>query len=129
VESYTNVIPTSILHYTGCSHVVLILIYFVLIPEVSTNLTSYIVIDYLNIFVLNSVNIVVQLPSFRLKKCKNSSSNHGLHAPGSSGSGMWVYGLDRVGSGEEVLAGTCEFGNEPSGSIKCGEFLYWLRIG
>ena len=21
------------------------------------------------------------------------------------------------------LAGTCEFGNEPSGSVKCGEFL------
>jgi len=32
------------------------------------------------------------------------------------------YGLDRAGSGY-VMAGTCECGNEPSGSIKCGEFL------
>ena len=28
---------------------------------------------------------------------------------------MWVYGLD--------WAGPCECGNEPSGSVKCGEFL------
>ena len=27
------------------------------------------------------------------------------------------------------MAGTCECGNEPSGSIKCGEFLNWLRNG
>jgi hypothetical protein len=26
-------------------------------------------------------------------------------------------------------AGTCECGNEPSGSIKCGEFLDWLQTG
>jgi hypothetical protein len=25
------------------------------------------------------------------------------------------------------VAGTCECGNEPSGSKKCGEFLNWLR--
>ena len=25
--------------------------------------------------------------------------------------------------------GTCECGNELSGSIKCGEFLDWLRTG
>jgi hypothetical protein len=25
------------------------------------------------------------------------------------------------------LAGTCDCGNEPSGSIKCGEFLDWLK--
>ena len=25
------------------------------------------------------------------------------------------------------MAGYCECGNEPSGSIKCGEFLDWLR--
>jgi len=25
------------------------------------------------------------------------------------------------------MAGTCERGNEPSGSIKCGEFLDWLK--
>ena len=27
------------------------------------------------------------------------------------------------------MAGTCECANEPSGSIKCGEFLAWLRTG
>ena len=27
------------------------------------------------------------------------------------------------------MAGSCECGNEPSGSIKCGEFLNWLRTG
>jgi len=25
------------------------------------------------------------------------------------------------------VAGTCEYGDEPSGSIKCGEFLDWLQ--
>ena len=42
---------------------------------------------------------------------------------GSSGSGMWGYGLDRAGSGYGQVAGTCDCGNKPSGSIKCGEFL------
>ena len=42
---------------------------------------------------------------------------------------MWGYGLDRSGSGYGQVAGTCECGNEPSGSIKCGEFLDQLRIG
>jgi len=32
-------------------------------------------------------------------------------------------------SGQGQVAGTCECGNELSGSIKCGEFLYQLRIG
>jgi len=36
---------------------------------------------------------------------------------------MWGHGLDRSGSGEGQLAGTCEWGNAPSGSIKCEEFL------
>ena len=27
------------------------------------------------------------------------------------------------------VAGTCECSNEPSGSIKCGEFLDWLQTG
>jgi hypothetical protein len=31
----------------------------------------------------------------------------------------------RVRQGQ--IAGTCECGNEPSGSIKCGEFLDWLK--
>ena len=25
--------------------------------------------------------------------------------------------------------GICECGNEPSGSVKCGEFLDWLKTG
>jgi len=27
------------------------------------------------------------------------------------------------------VAGTCEYGDEPSGSIKWGEFIDWLKIG
>ena len=27
------------------------------------------------------------------------------------------------------MVGTCECGNETSGSIKCGEFLDWLKTG
>ena len=42
---------------------------------------------------------------------------------------MWWYGLDRAGSGQGKLAGTCECGNEPSGSLKCGEFLDYLKTG
>ena len=41
----------------------------------------------------------------------------------SSGSGMWEYGLDRVSRGQGKVAGTCDCGSEPLGSIKCGEFL------
>ena len=37
--------------------------------------------------------------------------------------GCGGYGLDRVGSGYGRVADTCERGNEPSGSIKYGEFL------
>jgi len=36
------------------------------------------------------------------------------------------YGLDRAGSGQGEVAGTCDCGNEHSGSIKCGEFLDYL---
>jgi hypothetical protein len=32
-------------------------------------------------------------------------------------------GLDLSGSGKGQVADTCEFGNETSSSIKCGEFL------
>jgi hypothetical protein len=35
----------------------------------------------------------------------------------------WGHGLDRAGSGQGQLAGTYDCGNEPSFSIKCGEFL------
>jgi len=44
------------------------------------------------------------------------------------GSGMWGHGLDGSGSGYGQVAGTCECGNEPSGSIKCGEFIDKLKI-
>ena len=37
--------------------------------------------------------------------------------------GCWGHGLDRSESGWGQVAGACECGNEPSGSIKCGEFL------
>jgi hypothetical protein len=33
------------------------------------------------------------------------------------------YGLDRDGLGLRHVTGTCECGNELSGSIKCGEFV------
>ena len=36
---------------------------------------------------------------------------------------MWVYGLDWAGPGYGQEADGCECGNEPSGSVKCGEFL------
>jgi hypothetical protein len=35
-------------------------------------------------------------------------------------------GLAAFGSGYGPLAGSCEHNNEPSDSIKGGEFLYWL---
>jgi hypothetical protein len=38
-------------------------------------------------------------------------------------------GLDRAGSRQGQVAGTCECGNEPSDSIKCGESLDWLKNG
>ena len=40
---------------------------------------------------------------------------------------MWVYGLDWAGPGQRQVADACECGNEPSGSVKCGEFLDQLQ--
>jgi len=40
--------------------------------------------------------------------------------------GVWT---GRADSGQGQVAGTCECGNEPSGSIKCGEFHDQLKIG
>ena len=37
--------------------------------------------------------------------------------------GLGGHGLDWSGSGQGQVVGTCECGNETSGSIKCGEFL------
>ena len=42
---------------------------------------------------------------------------------------MWGHGLDSAGSGQGQVVSTCECGNEHSGSIKCGEFLDWVRTG
>ena len=39
------------------------------------------------------------------------------------------HGLDLSGSGQGQVVGTCECGNEPSGSTKRGEYLDWLRTG
>ena len=39
---------------------------------------------------------------------------------------MWVYGLDLTGPGWRQLADASECCNEPSVSVKCGEFLDWL---
>jgi hypothetical protein len=36
---------------------------------------------------------------------------------------MWVCGLDWVSQGQGRVAEAYECGNEPSGSIKCGDFL------
>ena len=38
-------------------------------------------------------------------------------------------GLDRYGSGQRQAVGSCECGNEFSGSIKCGEFFDYLKTG
>ena len=40
---------------------------------------------------------------------------------------MWVCGLDWAGPGQGQVADACEWGNEPSGSVKCGEFLDQLQ--
>jgi hypothetical protein len=37
--------------------------------------------------------------------------------------GCGEHRMDRSGSGQGQMAGSCEYGNELSGSIKCGEFL------
>jgi len=36
---------------------------------------------------------------------------------------MWGWGLDPAFSEKGQVAGTCECGNEPSGSIKCGKYI------
>jgi hypothetical protein len=40
---------------------------------------------------------------------------------------MGWYVLDRSGSGWGPVEGSCEHGDEPSGSIQCWEVLEWLR--
>jgi len=53
----------------------------------------------------------------------------GQYKDGSSRSGMWVHGLVRAGSGYGQVVDICEYGNEPWGSKKCGEFLDQLKTG
>jgi hypothetical protein len=36
---------------------------------------------------------------------------------------VWYYGLGSSGSGQGPVMGSCEHGNEPTGSIKAREFL------
>jgi hypothetical protein len=38
---------------------------------------------------------------------------------------MGACGLDSSGSRKTLVAGSCEHGNKPSGSLKCWEFLDW----
>ena len=40
---------------------------------------------------------------------------------------MWVYGLELAGPGQRHVADACECGNEPSCSVKCGEFRDQLQ--
>jgi hypothetical protein len=40
---------------------------------------------------------------------------------------MGGHRLDQSGSGQGQVAGCCEYGDEPSGSIKCRNFLSSLR--
>jgi hypothetical protein len=40
---------------------------------------------------------------------------------------MGWYGLNQSGSGYGPMEGSCEHGNEPSGSIKHWEVLEWLH--
>jgi hypothetical protein len=40
---------------------------------------------------------------------------------------MGWYGLDRSGSGEGPVEGSCEYGDELSGSLKCWEVPEWLH--
>ena len=57
------------------------------------------------------------------KNLENPGVDGRIILDGSSGSGMWVCGLDGASSVLRQVACACECGDEPSGSIKCGEFL------
>ena len=43
----------------------------------------------------------------------------------SSGDGMWVYVLKWVGLGYRQVAKICDCGNEPLGSVKYGEMMWY----
>ena len=60
----------------------------------------------------------VKRPLGRPRRRWENNIKMDLQEVGSTG-----HGLDRCGSGLGQVAGTCECGTEPSGFIKCGEFL------
>jgi len=41
----------------------------------------------------------------------------------------WIFRRWDVEAWTGQVVGTCECSNKPSGSIKCGEFLDWLKTG
>ena len=46
---------------------------------------------------------------------------------------MWGYGLDWAGPGQRQVADACEYGNEPSGSVKSNQLasqegLYTMEL-
>jgi hypothetical protein len=64
--------------------------------------------------------------------CENLRERDQLKDPGVEGRIIlsWIFrkwdgehGLDLSGTGLRQVAGTCECGNEPSGSRKCGEYV------
>ena len=54
----------------------------------------------------------------RPKRRWEENTKMDLHEVGCGG-----HGLDRAGSGKRQVAGSCECGNEPLGSINAGNFL------
>ena len=60
---------------------------------------------------------------------KNQAQMGGNYQNGTSRRGMGRHGLHSPGSVQGQVPGTCERGNEPSGSTKCGEFLDQLTTG
>jgi hypothetical protein len=50
-----------------------------------------------------------------------------FYGKGNQNHEMGWYGLDRFGSGEGPVESSWEHGDEPSGSLKCGEVPEWLH--
>jgi hypothetical protein len=70
----------------------------------------------------NVKNVQIFTDSYTFQRPRNRWEDNikkDLQEVGKGTGSSWL----RIGQ----VAGTCECGNEPSGSIKCGEFLDWLR--